>query len=74
MVYLQSGYSRPLPTIIFGVVGLVAGLSAIVLPETKGQKLPETLEEGENFGKRNKRFVTVFHDGYSYIYIPYSLD
>lgn len=45
-----SGRSwRPLPFIIYGAASIAAGLLALLLPETKGRKLPETVEEGENF-------------------------
>ena len=40
----------PLPLVIYGSVSVLAGLLTLFLPETLGQKLPETLEEGENFG------------------------
>lgn len=30
------------------VVGLVAGVLVLMLPETKGKALPETIEEAEN--------------------------
>lgn len=42
-----------LPLLLFGVVAFTAGiLSAMFLPETLGQKLPETIEEAENVGKK----------------------
>ncbi|XP_071800449.1 solute carrier family 22 member 4-like [Asterias amurensis] len=37
--------------IVFGIVTIVAGVSLIPLPETNGKKLPETMAEGEEFGK-----------------------
>ncbi|XP_054752662.1 organic cation transporter protein-like [Lytechinus pictus] len=40
----------PLPLVIYGSVSVIAGLLTLFLPETLGQKLPETIEEGENFG------------------------
>ena len=47
----QSYYGRSIPIIIYGVMSIIAGLLALLLPETKGQNLPETLEDGENFGR-----------------------
>lgn len=42
---------KPLPLIIFGAGSVAAGLLALLLPETKNKRLPETLEDGEIFGK-----------------------
>jgi MFS family permease len=40
-----------LPLVIFGILGIVGGGVTILLPETLDQNLPETMEEGEAFGK-----------------------
>ncbi|XP_077988630.1 organic cation transporter protein-like [Glandiceps talaboti] len=44
---------EPLPIIIFGVCSILAGSLALWLPETRNRKLPETMQEGENFGKKS---------------------
>ena len=36
--------------LIFGGSSILAGMLALLLPETMDQKLPETLEDGEKFG------------------------
>lgn len=36
-----------LPPLAFGIVPLVGAALCIVLPDTRGRKLPDTLEEGE---------------------------
>lgn len=41
-----------LPPVIFGVTFLIAMCLLFFLPETNGAPLPETLEDGENFGKK----------------------
>ena len=41
----------PLPIIIFGTSAVVAGALSLFLPETLHQGLPETMEDGEQFGK-----------------------
>ena len=43
-----------LPPIVFGVIPLIGAVLAMFLPETQGQPLPATLEDGENFGKTTK--------------------
>nr|CAD7456248.1 unnamed protein product [Timema tahoe] len=50
-VNLLADYWQPLPLLIFGVLALTAGLFSLLLPETLDKKLPDTIEEGENFGK-----------------------
>ena len=49
--FVLGDYWEPLPMLIFGVGGVFAGLPTLLLPETMGENLPETMEEGEEFGK-----------------------
>jgi hypothetical protein len=37
--------------VILGVVSVVGGLAGLRLPETLHHRLPQTVEEGEEFGK-----------------------
>lgn len=50
LVYLAV-YSRVLPLIIMGLLSVAGAVAVVVLPETLGCHLPQTLEEGEAFGK-----------------------
>ncbi|XP_017472036.1 PREDICTED: carcinine transporter-like [Rhagoletis zephyria] len=34
-----------------GIISMIGGLTSLRLPETLHERLPQTLEEGENFGK-----------------------
>lgn len=40
-----------MPYALFGGGALIAGLTTLLLPETLNEKLPETIQDGENFGK-----------------------
>jgi len=41
----------PLPLVIFGSCALFGGLMSLLLPETLNKKLPESIQDGELFGK-----------------------
>lgn len=43
------------PPIALGVIPIIGALLVLLLPETKGAPLPATIEDGENFGKRQNR-------------------
>ncbi|GIX84596.1 organic cation transporter protein [Caerostris extrusa] len=50
--YREGKATHPaVPNILYGLLALSSGVLAFLLPETRDQKLPDTLEEGENFGK-----------------------
>ncbi|XP_078580901.1 organic cation transporter protein-like [Branchiostoma floridae x Branchiostoma japonicum] len=44
----------PLPLIILGAPACLAGALALLLPETLGLPLPQTMEEAEHFGRRRR--------------------
>lgn len=43
-----------MPMLIIGTVSLIIAVLVLFLPETLGRHLPQTLEQGENFGKEQK--------------------
>lgn len=48
----ELGYKRPeLPFLIFGIATLIGGIAAYLLPETKGKKLPDTVQEAVKMAK-----------------------
>ncbi|XP_076064263.1 organic cation transporter [Oratosquilla oratoria] len=51
-VNLLTEYWRPLPLMIFGGMSVTAGILSLLLPETLDKTLPETIEDGERFGRK----------------------
>ena len=47
-----SVFSYCLPPLTFGALALLGTFLTLLLPETRGFPLPETIEDGENFGKK----------------------
>ncbi|KAG4075747.1 hypothetical protein HA402_003573 [Bradysia odoriphaga] len=43
---------KPFPLIVLGACAFLGGLLSLFLPETLNKKLPETIAEGESFGKK----------------------
>jgi hypothetical protein len=46
-----------LPLILFGGISLFSGLLAFYFPETHHAKLPDTVEEAENIGKKTRHII-----------------
>ncbi|XP_045769457.1 organic cation transporter protein-like [Maniola jurtina] len=51
-------YYHGLPSLLFGGMGVVAGLLALTQPETLGCNMPDTLAEAEALGKPESRIIT----------------
>ncbi|CAG2178265.1 unnamed protein product, partial [Oppiella nova] len=49
-----SEINEQIPLIIFGLCALMASVLMVKLPETLDKPLPETLEDGDTFGKKTK--------------------
>lgn len=55
LIYLlQSALWSPLPLVLFSGMAAVAGLLTLFFPETLNTKLPDTIEEAVNIGKKRK--------------------
>ncbi|NXO81297.1 S22A2 protein, partial [Sitta europaea] len=55
IVYRLVEIWHDLPLIVFTVLGLIGGGLVLLLPETKGRVLPETVEDVENFHRQSTR-------------------
>ena len=55
-IYLPKISYKWLPMIVMGSSAICGGLLSLLLPETLGTQLPETLEDTENFKKNDKGF------------------
>ncbi|XP_026322546.1 organic cation transporter-like protein [Hyposmocoma kahamanoa] len=53
VVYLAN-VSQHLPLLILGILGIIGGLLCLFLPETMDTVMPQSLQDGENFGKEQK--------------------
>ncbi|XP_048774399.2 organic cation transporter protein-like isoform X1 [Ostrea edulis] len=54
---IGGSIGEALPLVIFGAASVTAGLMCLYLPETLNQKLPETIEDGINFGRGKATLV-----------------
>ncbi|XP_066104331.1 solute carrier family 22 member 2 isoform X2 [Saccopteryx bilineata] len=54
LVYRLTEVWHELPLVVFAVIGSVAGGLVLLLPETRGKTLPETVDEVENMQRSRK--------------------
>lgn len=47
----QADVKKELPLICLGLISIIDAFLTLTLPETLDQELPETLQEGNDFGK-----------------------
>lgn len=56
VIIFQANFNPSFPLLVLGVMGIIGGILTLFLPETMDQELPQTLQDGEEFGKDQKFF------------------
>ena len=56
--FFQENFSddKSVPLIIFGAVTFVGGVLTFILPETRGVKLPDTIQDAETFNTKQMTY------------------
>lgn len=58
LITLLDSFNPKLPSIVFAVIALISGFLVLFLPETLGEPMPQSVEDGENFGVGDTFFAT----------------
>lgn len=53
LITLLDSFDPKMPSMIFAVIALISGFLVMFLPETLNRPMPQTIEDGENFGGGN---------------------
>lgn len=56
IIILFDSFDPKIPAVIFGVISLISGAWVLFLPETNGKPMPQSLQDGENFGRGDTAF------------------
>lgn len=51
LITLLDSFNPKIPAILFGLLALLSGFLVLFLPETMNEPMPQSLEDGEKFGK-----------------------
>lgn len=63
LITLLDSFDPKMPAIIFAVISIISGFFVMFLPETLNKPMPQTIEEGENFGIGDTMFSTMCGKG-----------
>lgn len=63
LIILFDSFDPKLPSTIFAVISLISGFLCLFLPETLNKGMPQTIEDGENFGIGDTCFTTCLGGG-----------
>nr|XP_034825356.1 organic cation transporter protein-like [Maniola hyperantus] len=58
MTPLLTQYMESLPTLLFGTISIVAGLTTMLVPDLASEPLPDNVRQAENIGTCHLRIVT----------------
>ncbi|XP_072932776.1 organic cation transporter protein isoform X1 [Epargyreus clarus] len=58
LITLLDSFNPKIPAVTFGLVAVVSGFLCLFLPETMNQPMPQSLLDGENFGKGETCFTS----------------
>ncbi|XP_013192131.1 organic cation transporter protein isoform X1 [Amyelois transitella] len=58
LITLLDSFNPKIPAVIFGVIALISGFLCLWLPETMNQPMPQSLADGETFGKGDTCFAS----------------
>lgn len=58
LITLLDSFNPKLPSVVFAVIALVSGFLALFLPETLGEPMPQSIEDGEYFKVDDTCFST----------------
>lgn len=50
LITLLDSFDPKMPAMIFAVIAIISGFFVMFLPETLNKSMPQTIEDGENFG------------------------
>lgn len=63
---VDGHFGQALPLVVFGASSVIAGLLSLILPETLGANLPETIEDGKAFPNHDKKSAKYQENGSSF--------
>uniref|UniRef100_T1HI94 MFS domain-containing protein n=3 Tax=Rhodnius TaxID=13248 RepID=T1HI94_RHOPR len=58
LITLLDSFDKRVPTVVFASVSLISGILTMFLPETLDEPMPQSLQDGEVFGRGDTCFTT----------------
>lgn len=59
LITLLDSFNPKLPSVVFAIIALISGFLTLFLPETLGKPMPQSIDDGENFGVGDTCFSLV---------------